>query len=102
MSVDQTSQTYVNSEMHVYVFDPKDYKPETKTITLHGPTLRDQVVFVKSRHTGIRKTFLYDKEATSEEYMNNEGWDGEQNLSIFRETVTGVTLRVWSTPYDEF
>jgi hypothetical protein len=84
-----------------YFFEKDSYNKESKIITLHGPCVREAVT-VTSNATGASKPYEYDFVATTEENNNNEGWDGEQYLSIFNNTETGVTLRVWETPYDEW
>ena len=87
--------------MKVFSFSPEDYDPDTKTIRLRGPVGdREDSVMVCSNHTNVSKIFKYDSESTTEEYMNNEGWDGEMMLAIY--TLDDVTLRVWQTPYDVF
>ena len=91
--------------MQVYSFDPENYNPDIKTITLHGPVYgpdgnRESSVMVCSNHTNVSMKFEYNSDETTEEYMNNEGWDGEQMLAIFKNG--DITLRVWQTPYDEF
>lgn len=83
-----------------FSFNPSCYNPKTKTILLHGNTVRDPLVTVTSEVTGVSKHFKYDAAATSLEYQENEGWDGEQHVSIF--TNGDITLRVWCTPYDEW
>lgn len=88
--------------MYTFVFVPEDYKPESRTVTLHGPTSYRGTVKLLSKATGKEKLYSYDKEATDEEYMVNEGWDGEQYLAIYVNHQTNTTLRVWDTPYDNW
>jgi hypothetical protein len=83
----------------IYSFTRNAYEKESRTIRLKGRVVRESVT-VRSEETGVEKRFEYDKAGTSEEYMVNECWDGEQDLAIFYNAETDTTLRVYETPYD--
>ena len=88
--------------MITFVFEKNEYDPVTRTITVHGPTGIRKSVLVESAVTGVSKRFEYDAEETAEEYDIAEGWDGEQDLSVYTNKETNTTLRVWDTPYDDW
>lgn len=91
--------------METFKFNASDMVKGKTNYIRFNTRARPEKFMLMSERTGKWIIVTLDKEATTDLYMEMEGWDGEYDCALYKGTTNGgieVTVELGNTPYDEF